>query len=308
MRSAITILPDSVSTAELHQLLLTAIAPRPIAFASTVDAEGGVNLSPFSFFNVFGANPPIVIFSPARRVRDNTPKHTLENVLAVPEVVINIVNYAMVEQMSLSSTEYERGVNEFTKAGFTEVASSKIRPPRVGEAPVALECVVEQVIATGQEGGAGNLVIARVVAIHIRPEYLDDQGRLDTHKLDLVARMGGNWYCRANGDALFEIPKPLQTLGIGVDQLPVSVRNSSTLTGNNLGRLGNLPQLPDLEAVTNYASEHPEWVALLRTMASTERTEQLHRYAQALIEKGETAAALLALSVFTHQSLSTNSQ
>jgi len=298
MQSAITILPDSVSTAELHQLLLTAIAPRPIAFASTVDADGRVNLSPFSFFNVFGANPPIVIFSPARRVRDNTPKHTLENVIAVPEVVINIVNYSMVEQMSLSSTEYARGVNEFTKAGFTEVASSKVRPPRVGEAPVALECTVEQVIPTGQEGGAGNLVIARVVAIHIRPEYLDEQGRLDTRKLDLVARMGGNWYCRANGDALFEIPKPLQAHGIGIDQLPANVRDSAILTGNNLGRLGNLPLLPHPDVVAAYAAEHPEWVALLRNMSPAERTEQLHHYAQALIEKGEASAALLALCVF----------
>lgn len=298
MKPTLTILPDSVSTADLHQVLLTAIAPRPIAFASTIDADGRVNLSPFSFFNVFGANPPIVIFSPARRVRDNTTKHTLENVLAVPEVVINIVNYAMVEQMSLSSTEYAQGVNEFTKAGFTEVASAKIRPPRVGEAPVALECTVEQVIATGQEGGAGNLVIARVVAIHIRTEYLDEQGRLDTQKLDLVARMGSNWYCRANGDALFEIPKPLHTLGIGIDQLPAHVRDSPILSGNNLGRLGNLPLLPHPDAVAAYAAEHPDWVALLRNMPPTERTEQLHRYAQALIEKGETAEALLALCVF----------
>lgn len=298
MHPTITILPDSVTTAELHHLLLTAIAPRPIAFASTVNAAGQVNLSPFSFFNVFGANPPIVIFSPARRVRDNTIKHTLENVSDIPEVVINIVNYAIVEQMSLSSTEYAQGVNEFTKAGLTQIPSTQIRPPRVGEAPVAMECVVEQVIETGQEGGAGNLVIARVVAIHIRPEYMDENGKLDTRKLDLVARMGGDWYCRANGDALFEIPKPLQTMGIGIDQLPEHIRHSSILTGNNLGRLGNLSGLPDAAAIEAYATEHKEWVTLLRSMDRAERMEQVHHYGKALIEKGDAKAALIALCLF----------
>ncbi|MEZ4953484.1 MAG: flavin reductase family protein [Saprospiraceae bacterium] len=215
---------NSISTARLHAYMLAAVAPRPIAFASTVDRAGNVNLSPFSFFNCFGSNPPIMIFSPARRVRDNTTKHTLENVREVPEVVINIVNYPIVEQMSLASTEYEKGINEFTKAGLTEVASEKIRPPRVGEAPVAFECLVDQVIETGTEGGAGNLIIARVIYVHIREEYLDENNNLDTTKLDLVGRMGESWYTRASGDSLFEIPKPLTTKGIGIDQLPWSIK------------------------------------------------------------------------------------
>jgi flavin reductase (DIM6/NTAB) family NADH-FMN oxidoreductase RutF len=292
-----TIIPGEVSTGRLHGFLVSAVAPRPIAFASTMDKEGNVNLSPFSFFNVFGANQPIVIFSPARRVRDNTSKHTLENIQEVPEVVINIVNYPMVEQMSLSSTEYDKGVNEFVKAGFTEVASEKVGPPRVGEAPVALECVVEQVIETGREGGAGNLIIARVVAMHIRNEYLNEQGILDTQKLDLVARMGESWYCRASGDALFEIPKPLQTLGIGVDQLPERIRNSTILTGNNLGRLGNTEQLPDDDTVKAFVSNDPGLQALLAEKAGSLRDleEVLHRYAQTLLAADMVEEALMVL-------------
>ena len=200
--------PANLPTAELHSYLLAAVAPRPIAFASTIDEKGNVNLSPFSFFNVFSANPPVMIFSPARRGRDNTTKHTYENLLKVPETVINIVNHAMVEQMSLASTEYAKGVNEFAKAGFTQIDSDKVKPPRVGEAPVAFECMVDDIIELGQEGGAGNLMISRVVMLHIQDEYLGANGKLDTTKLDLVGRMGGSWYCRASGDALFEIPKP----------------------------------------------------------------------------------------------------
>lgn len=297
MKDITTIIPGEVSTGRLHGFLTSSVAPRPIAFASTVDAEGKVNLSPFSFFNVFGANPPIVIFSPARRVRDNTSKHTLENIQAVPEVTINIVNYPIVEQMSLSSTEYAKGVNEFTKAGLTEVASTYVKPPRVGEAPVAMECQVEQVIETGDQGGAGNLVIARIVALHIRNEYLDDQGQLDTHKLDLVARMGGSWYCRASGDALFEIPKPLQTLGVGVDQLPQSVRNSSILTGNNLGRLGNVEQLPEESRIQAFVSNDPEMQALLAEKAGKPAAweEAQHRYAQTLLAADKVEEALIVL-------------
>ncbi|WP_020537529.1 flavin reductase family protein [Lewinella cohaerens] len=292
-----TIIPGEVSTGRLHGFLVSSVAPRPIAFASTIDKAGNVNLSPFSFFNVFGANPPIMIFSPARRVRNNTTKHTLENIKEVAEVVINIVNYPIVEQMSLSSTEYDKGVNEFMKAGLTEVASEKVGPPRVGEAPVAMECVVEQVIETGKEGGAGNLVIARVVAMHIRNEYLNEQGTLDTHKLDLVARMGESWYCRASGDALFEIPKPLQTLGIGVDQLPESVRNSSILTGNNLGRLGNIEQLPDDATVKAFVNTDPEMQKLLVAKAGspTDLEEALHRYAQTLLAADKVEEALMVL-------------
>ena len=244
-----TLDPNKIPQAELHGYLLSAVAPRPICFASTIDKDGNVNLSPFSFFNVFSSNPPLMIFSPARRGRDNTTKHTYENVKEVPEVVINIVNYPMVEQMSLSSTEYDKGVNEFVKAGFTEVASEKVKPPRVGEAPVSFECSVQEVIELANAPGAGNLVLAKVELIHINDAYLDANNNLDTHKLDLVARMGGSWYCHANGDALFEIPKPLKTKGIGVDSLPEYARNSTVLTGNDLGRLGNLEILPDAASI-----------------------------------------------------------
>ncbi|GHC46179.1 flavin reductase family protein [Ulvibacter litoralis] len=236
--------PKDISTGQLHGYLLGAIAPRPIAFASTVDAEGNVNLSPFSFFNVFSANPPILIFSPARRVRDNTTKHTLENVLINKEVVINIVSYAMVQQMSLSSTEYAKGVNEFEKAGFTEAASVAVKPPRVAESPVQFECKVNEVISLGDNGGAGNLVICEVVQLHIDETILDSEGKIDPVKIDTVARMGGNWYNRAK-EGMFEVPKPLTTLGIGVDALPEAIKNSAILTGNDLGMLANVENLPE---------------------------------------------------------------
>jgi flavin reductase (DIM6/NTAB) family NADH-FMN oxidoreductase RutF len=236
--------PKEISVGKMHSYLLGAVAPRPIAFASTIDKDGKVNLSPFSFFNCFGANPPILIFSPARRGRDNTTKHSYENVLEVPEVVINIVNYSMVQQMSLASTEYPKGINEFTKAGLTQVSSSVVKPPRVGEAPVAFECKVLQVIPTGTEGAAGNLVICEVVRMHIKDELLDADGKVDPFKMDAVARMGGDWYCRANGEALFKVPKPLEKIGIGIDQLPAALRNSTVLTGNDLGMLANVEKLP----------------------------------------------------------------
>lgn len=239
----ITIDPKKVSTAVLHSYLLSAVAPRPIAFASTVDTNGNVNLSPFSFFNVFSANPPILIFSPARRVRDNTIKHTLENVSATKEVVINIASYAMVQQMSLSSTEYAKGVNEFVKAGFTEVASEMVQPPRVGEAPVQLECKVNEIIELGTEGGAGNLVICEVLKVHVKKEVLDENDKIDQVKLDTVSRMGGNWYCRAK-EGMFEVPKPLRSLGVGFDKLPTMVRESAILTGNDLAMLANVDELP----------------------------------------------------------------
>lgn len=240
-----TIDPKEIPIGKMHSYLLGAVAPRPIAFASTIDKEGNVNLSPFSFFNCFGANPPILIFSPARRGRDNTTKHSYENVLDVPEVVINIVNYAIVQQMSLASTEYPKGVNEFTKAGLTQVSSLVVKPPRVGEAPVAFECKVLQVIPTGTEGAAGNLVICEVVRMHIKDEILDDEGKIDPFKIDAVARMGGDWYCRANGEASFKVPKPLEKIGIGIDQLPAVLRNSKVLTGNDLGMLANVEKLPE---------------------------------------------------------------
>lgn len=285
--------PNSISQQELHGYLLSAVAPRPICFASTIDKDGNVNLSPFSYFNLFSVNPPIMIFSPSRRGRDNTTKHTLENVLEVKETVINIVNYDMVEQMSLSSTEYGDGVNEFVKAGFTQVPSDKVRPPRVGEAPVAFECVVDQVIALGDGPGAGNLVLAKVVQIHVKKAFLDAEGKLDTPKLDLVARMGGNWYCRANGDALFEIPKPIRTKGIGVDMLPEAVRNSTVLTGNNLGRLGNLEQLPTKETIAIIA-ENAEVKSILNR---GKNSIELHILAQQWLAQGRTEDALAVLHV-----------
>lgn len=236
--------PADVSTKELHAYLLSAIAPRPIAFASTVDENGQVNLSPFSFFNVFSANPPTLIFSPARRVRNNTTKHTLENVKQTKEVVVNVVTEEIVHQASLASTEYDEGVNEFVKAGLTEVPSDLIAPPRVLESKVSMECKVTDVISLGEEGGAGNLVICEVLKVHIHEEVLDEEGKICTEKMKLVARMGGNWYSKAFGDALFQIPKPLQTLGAGFDHLPKVILESEVLTGNDLAQLANVEEIP----------------------------------------------------------------
>ena len=280
----LTIHPENTSTGKLHGYLLASVSPRPIAFASTVDKDGKVNLSPYSFFNVFSANPPVVIFSPARRVRDNTVKHTLENVLDVPEVVINIVNYDMVQQMSLSSTEYPKGVNEFVKAGLTELPSEVVTPPRVAEAPVQLECKVLNVVALGEEGGAGNLVIAQVVRMHIKEDILDDEGRIDAAKIDTVARMGGNWYSRAK-TGMFEVPKPLSTLGIGVDQIPEQIRLSTILSGNDLGQLGNVEQLPtEVESASFMEAFHPE--VLIQG-----DPEQKHQLAKNYIAKGAVSDA-----------------
>ncbi|MGD1844178.1 MAG: flavin reductase family protein [Salibacteraceae bacterium] len=244
--------PKTISMPRVHGYLLGAIAPRPIAFASTVNAEGTPNLSPFSYFNVFSAKPPVLIFSPARSGRDNTTKNTLDNALATREVVINIVSYPIVQQMSLSSTAYPEGVDEFVKSGLTPIASETVKPFRVKESPVQFECKVNEVVALGQEGGAGNLIICEVQRIHLSEEILDENQHIVPQKLDAVGRMGGNWYCRANGDALFEVTKPLATLGIGVDQIPKDIRNSRVLTGNNLGQLGNVEQLPDETDVNEY--------------------------------------------------------
>jgi len=234
----------SVPTPLLHSFLLASVAPRPIAFASTIDKEGNPNLSPFSFFNVFGSNPPIAIFSPARRVRDNSIKHTLENVLEVPEVVINVVDFAIVHQMSLSSCEYPKSVNEFEKAGFTAIPSENIRPFRVKESPVQLECKVKDIIYTGSEGGAGNLIVCEVLKIHIATRVLTVEGKIDQHKIDLVGRLGGDWYVRASGNALFEVEKPNTKLGIGMDNLPKEIRESLVLTGNQLAQLANVSEIP----------------------------------------------------------------
>lgn len=232
--------------------MLGAVQPRPIAFASTVDTEGQVNLSPYSFFNVFSSNPPIMIFSPARRMRDNSIKHTLINARATGEVVINIVDYNIVQQMSLSSTEYAAGVNEFIKSGLTQVPSDIVKPPRVAESPVQFECKVKDIIELGQDGGAGNLIICEVVMVHVNDAVLDEDLHIDPFKIDTVARMGGNWYCRSK-DAMFEVPKPLAALGVGVDALPDHARNSTILTGNDLGKLGNIVNVPSRDEVLAFA-------------------------------------------------------
>jgi len=240
--------PKDLSVVKLHGLLLSSVAPRPIAFASTTDAKGSPNLSPFSFFNVFSANPPILIFSPARRVKDNTTKHTLDNVEYTKEVVINVVNYDIVQQMSLSSTEYPEGVNEFEKAGLTMLESDIVKPFRVAESPVQFECKVNDIIKLGTEGGAGNLIVCEVVKLHIANEMLNEDETINQEKLDLVARAGGSYYSRAK-KGFFEIPKPLSTLGIGVDNFPENIKNSMVLTGNDLGLLGNVEALPTQEEV-----------------------------------------------------------
>ncbi|QTD36799.1 flavin reductase family protein [Polaribacter batillariae] len=280
--------PKEISTGQLHGYLLGAVAPRPIAFASTIDKNGNANLSPFSFFNVFGSNPPIMVFSPARRVRDNTTKHTLENALATKEVVINMVNYSIVQQMSLSSTEYPKGVNEFEKAGLTMLKSDKIKPFRVAESPVQFECKVNDVIFTGDKGGAGNLIVCEVVKIHISETVLDANGAIDQHKIDLVARAGGSYYSRAK-DGFFEIPKPITTLGIGVDAIPVEIRNSTILTGNNLGMLGNVEELPNEKNVDNFAKEHPQFIGL--------ETTKKHTFAQEFLEKNDVESAWKVLLI-----------
>lgn len=249
------IIPSELPVPKLHQYLLGAVGPRPVCFASTIDAQGRRNLSPFSFFNVFSANPPILVFSPARSGRTGATKDTHENVKEVPEVVVNVVNYDMVYQMSLSSSPYPRGVDEFVKAGFTPLASDLVKPFRVAESPVQMECKVVEVKELGQGGGAGNLIICEVVKIHIRKNILDESGMINQQKIDLIARMGGNWYCRASGDALFEIDKPLTTVSIGVDQLPEHIRLSKVLTGNELGQLANLEHLPEKEEITEVLKE-----------------------------------------------------
>jgi len=291
-----TIDPTAIPQPDLHGYLLSAVAPRPICFASTIDANGNVNLSPFSFFNVFSSNPPIMIFSPARSAEGNSLKHSHQNVKEVPEVVINIVDFPLVEQMSLSSTAYEKGVNEFVKSGLTEMPSKKVGPPRVAEAPVSFECTVTEIIELAETPGAGNLIFAKVELIHINAAFLDEDEKLDPEKLDLVGRMGGSWYTRASGDSLFEIPKPLRTKGIGVDQLPEGIRNSNILTGNNLGRLGNMEQLStnvDIEAI----AKDDEIRTLSKKLKDDPKKlkNELHWLAQQVLGKNNTKKALAIL-------------
>lgn len=269
--------PKDLSTGRLHGYLLSAVAPRPIAFASTVDADGMPNLSPFSYFNVFSSNPPILVFSPARRVRDNTTKHTLENVMQHKEVVINIVNFDLVHQMSLSSTEYDKGVNEFEKAGLTMLKSDVVKPFRVAEAPVQFECKVNDVISLGTEGGAGNMIICEVVKFHIADEVLNDDLTINQEALDLVARAGGSYYSRAKA-GFFEIPKPLINIGIGVNSMPEHIKNSMILTGNDLGMLGNVSALPTLEEISAFVNDVSTRYPNIATMTHRERQTIARNY------------------------------
>jgi flavin reductase (DIM6/NTAB) family NADH-FMN oxidoreductase RutF len=285
MRIDLASLPTSERQAWLQHL----VAPRPICFASTVDAAGNTNLSPFSFFNLFSSNPPIVIFSPVRRVRDNTTKHTLQNVLEVPEVVINMVSYDMVQQTSLASCEYPAGVDEFQKSGFTKEAATLVRPPMVQEAKAKLECRVIEVKPLGLEGGSGQLVICEVLCVHVREELLDERGKLDPHKLDLVARLGGDWYCRITPENLFTVPKPNTQLGIGIDALPQSIRHSTILTGNHLGQLANVHEMPVVQP--SYTDDHLKNIVQYYALNPEEMEWELHRHAAQLLDAGNTEAA-----------------
>ncbi len=286
MEEIVSIIPSEVPTPKLHGYLLGAIGPRPIAFASTIDESGRPNLSPFSFFNVFSANPPVLIFSPARRVRNNTTKHTLDNAMETKEVVINVVNYPMVQQMSLASTEYAQGENEFVKAGLTMQESDLVKPFRVAESPVQFECKVTKVEPLGKEGGAGNLIFCEVLKLHIHSSVMDGNGNIDQHKIDQVARMGGNWYSRANL-GMFEVPKPLSTKGIGVDQIPLSIRNSSVLTGNDLGQLGNVEQIPTEEEVAGFLKEN----ITLKALVSADDKQLLHQKAKEYLNNNDALSA-----------------
>lgn len=274
----LTIDPKDIPVSELFGHLTGAVGPRPIAFASTVDKDGNVNLAPFSFFNVFGANPPILVYSPSRSGRDNTTKNTLDNVLEVAECTVNMVNYAMVQQMSLASTAYAKGVNEFVKAGLTELASETVTPPRVAESPVQFECKVIEVKALGDQGGAGNLVICEILKMHIDKTILTDAGTIDPLKIDQVSRMGANWYSRAK-EGLFEVPKPIAKTGIGVDQIPENIRLSDILTGNDLGMLGNVEQLPTQAQIDTFIASD----AHIKELVKTGDDLVIHKKAQELL-------------------------
>lgn len=278
-----------LSTVEKQYYLQHVIAPRPICFASTIDKAGNVNLSPFSFFNLFSSNPPIVVFSPARRVRDNTTKHTLQNVLEVPEVVINIVTYDMVQQTSLASCEFPKETNEFLKAGFTAMPATTIKPPMVKESKVQLECTVIEVKALGNGGGAGNLVICEVLVLHIDDSLIDTNNKVDQRKINHVARLGGDWYCAINENNLFQVPKPNTQLGIGVDSLPLSIRNSKILSGNNLGMLANVHAMPAIDP--SFDDSHLKQIIQYYCINPDDMEKELHSYAKKLLESGNPIAA-----------------
>ncbi len=287
----LTIKPGEIKAAQMHAYMLASIAPRPIAFASTIDKNGILNLAPFSFYNAFGSNPPVIVFSPARRVRDNTIKHTLENIYDTKEVVINAVSYAMVQQTSLASCEYPKGVNEFTKAGFTPIASELVKPFRVKESPVQMECKVLEIKETGNEGGAANLIVCEILLMHINENVLNEAGKIDPDKIDLVARMGGDLYCRASGKALFEVAKPNTKLGLGIDRIPDRIRLSKILTGNNLGQLGNADALPSAEDIAILKNAE-SMKAILHSTGTKEEIENLiHMQAKKLLDEGNVADA-----------------
>lgn len=296
----LTINPKEIEVPRLHQLLLGAIGPRPIAFASTVDENGVPNLSPFSFFNVFSANPPILIFSPAKSGRTNTHKDTYNNVKKVPEVVINVVTYDMVQQTSLSSSPYPAETDEFIKSGFTKVASETIKPFRVAESPVQLECKVNQVIELGDQGGAGNLVICEVVRMHINEAVLNDKGLIDQFKISLVSRMGGNWYCHANKESMFEVQKPLTTIGIGFDQIPDDIKNSSILSGNDLGLLASVEALPNETDVNEYKLLDLSEIFVSLEVHPVELEKKLHEHAKELLKNNQVEEAWKTLLAFNN--------
>jgi flavin reductase (DIM6/NTAB) family NADH-FMN oxidoreductase RutF len=280
----------TLSPAQKQQWLQHAVAPRPIAFVSTIDKNGQVNLSPFSFFNLFSSNPPIVVFSPSRRVRDNTTKHTLENVFEIPEVVINIADEALVHQISLSSCEYPKEVNEFVKAGLTEEKASIVRPPMVKESKIKLECKVIEVKALGEEGGAGNLVICEVLCMHVDDAILNEnQSMIDQLKIHHVARLGGDWYSRVNADNLFQVEKPNVKLGIGIDVLPKNIRESSILTGNNLAQLANVHEYPTADP--GFINERLKNIVQYFSLQQDEMEKELHKYAKELLEEGKVQEA-----------------
>ncbi len=292
----LTITPGTISTSDLHQYLLGAVAPRPICFASTIDLEGNPNLAPYSFFNVFSSNPPIAVFSSNRRVGNNTTKDTLANVIATREVVINVVTYSIVRQMALCSIDYPHEVSEFEKAGFTPIASELVRPFRVQESPVQMECKVRDIISLGEGGGAGNLIVCEVLRMHINESVLDEQQRIDPDKIDLMARMGRAYYCRASGNAIHQIYQPFDKIGIGFDQLPPQIRHSRILTGNHLAQLAAFTQLPTPDAIAS-AAALPE-VQEIRTrfeLQHDELIEAVHRFAMSLIDNKQPDLAFAVL-------------
>lgn len=279
--------PEELDIPTRHQYLLGAVGPRPIAFASTIDADGAPNLSPFSFFNFFSSNPPLAVFSPARRGKDNTVKDSYENAKEVPEVVINVVTHSIVHQMNLASCEYEKGINEFEKAGLTPLPSKEIKPFRVQESPVQFECKVEDVIEVGDQGAAGNLILARAVRFHIDEEVMDEQGKIDQERIDLVGRMGGAYYCRANGNALFTMPKPdPKAPGIGVDRMPRSIRESDILSGNELGALALIAELPDENEVNDYKLTRLSEFFIEYEDRPEELEKALHQKAREVLQEG----------------------